>query len=161
MFPHDNPLPHSTARPPAHPAIHTRLWYKRRPKQIPIWKFNRKSKWLEGVGCRKGVCTKVFVMAPRKPNSGLRKVAYVRLSNGRIVKSYIPGIGHNLQARSPSAHSCGVSADRSSRGVGSGMIANSRNAGRCMPNIGPNIGPDAGEVAQMRAALPKIGPKLG
>eukprot|EP00449_Zooxanthella_nutricula_P020448 CAMPEP_0198550738 /NCGR_PEP_ID=MMETSP1462-20131121/75427_1 /TAXON_ID=1333877 /ORGANISM="Brandtodinium nutriculum, Strain RCC3387" /LENGTH=173 /DNA_ID=CAMNT_0044281365 /DNA_START=273 /DNA_END=791 /DNA_ORIENTATION=- len=67
---------------------------------VPLWKFNRKSKWLEGVGSRKGVCTKVFVMAPRKPNSGLRKVAYVRLSNGRVVKSYIPGMGHNLQVHS-------------------------------------------------------------
>lgn len=80
--------------------IRGRLFYKRRPKMIPIWKFNRKSKWLEGVGSRKGVCTKVYVMAPRKPNSGLRKVAYVRLSNGRIVKAYIPGIGHNLQVHS-------------------------------------------------------------
>lgn len=67
---------------------------------IPIWKFNRKSKWLEGAGFRKGVCTKVYVMAPRKPNSGLRKVTYVRLANGRIVKAYIPGIGHNLQVHS-------------------------------------------------------------
>jgi len=49
---------------------------------------------------RKGVCTKVFVTAPRKPNSGLRKVCYVRLSTGRVVKAYIPGMGHNLQAHS-------------------------------------------------------------
>lgn len=67
---------------------------------IPIWKFNTKSKWLEGVGCRKGVCTKVFVQNALKPNSGLRKVCYVRLSNARIVKAYIPGIGHNLQVHS-------------------------------------------------------------
>lgn len=67
---------------------------------IPIWRFNTKSKWLEGTGFRKGVCTKVFVMAPRKPNSGQRKVTYVRLSNGRIVKAYIPGMGHNLQVHS-------------------------------------------------------------
>lgn len=67
---------------------------------VPRWKFNTRSKWLEGVGNRKGVCTKVYVTAPRKPNSGLRKVAYVRLSNGRIVKAYIPGIGHNLQVHS-------------------------------------------------------------
>lgn len=59
-----------------------------------------RSKWLEGAGCRKGVCTKVFIARPKKPNSGLRKVAYVRLSNGRVVKSYIPGIGHNLQVHS-------------------------------------------------------------
>lgn len=67
---------------------------------VPRWQFNRFSKWLEGVGSRKGVCTKVYVTAPKKPNSGLRKVAYVRLSNGRIVKTYIPGIGHNLQVHS-------------------------------------------------------------
>jgi len=80
--------------------IRGRMFYKRRPKMIPIWKFNTKSKWLEGVGCRKGVCTKVYVTAPLKPNSGLRKVCYVRLSNARIVKCYIPGIGHNLQVHS-------------------------------------------------------------
>lgn len=67
---------------------------------VPTFKFNPRSKWLEGVGNRKGVCTKVFVTAPKKPNAGLRKVAYVRLSNGRIVKAYIPGIGHNLQVHS-------------------------------------------------------------
>mmetsp|Transcript_61565 Transcript_61565/g.156422 ORF Transcript_61565/g.156422 Transcript_61565/m.156422 type:complete len:286 (+) Transcript_61565:70-927(+) len=80
--------------------IRGRLFYKRRPKMIPIWRFNRKSKWLEGTGFRKGVCTKVYVMAPRKPNSGLRKVTYVRLSNGRIIKAAIPGMGHNLQVHS-------------------------------------------------------------
>mmetsp|Transcript_101793 Transcript_101793/g.288262 ORF Transcript_101793/g.288262 Transcript_101793/m.288262 type:complete len:293 (-) Transcript_101793:161-1039(-) len=77
-----------------------RLFYKRRPKMIPRWKFNRRSKWLEGVGCRKGVCTKVYVTNAKKPNSGLRKVAMARLSNGRIVKTAIPGIGHNLQVHS-------------------------------------------------------------
>lgn len=76
------------------------MFYKRRPKMVPRWTFNRFSKWLEGVGSRKGVCTKVYVTNPKKPNSGLRKVAYVRLSNGRIVKTYIPGIGHNLQVHS-------------------------------------------------------------
>lgn len=48
----------------------------------------------------KGICVKVKVVAPRKPNSGLRKVARVRLANGRIVLAYIPGIGHNLQTHS-------------------------------------------------------------
>mmetsp|Transcript_42315 Transcript_42315/g.79247 ORF Transcript_42315/g.79247 Transcript_42315/m.79247 type:complete len:306 (-) Transcript_42315:43-960(-) len=80
--------------------LHGRLFYKRRPRMVPKWKFNWRSKWLEGVGCRKGVCTKVMVLAPKKPNSGLRKCAYVRLSNGRVVKTYIPGIGHNLQVHS-------------------------------------------------------------
>jgi len=67
---------------------------------IPQWKFNWRSKWLEGAPHKKGVCTKVMVQAPKKPNSGQRKVAMVRLSNGRIVKVYIPGIGHNLQVHS-------------------------------------------------------------
>jgi len=67
---------------------------------VPRWKFNWRSKWLEGAPHRKGVCTKVMVTAPKKPNAGLRKVAMVRLSNGRIVKVYIPGIGHNLQVHS-------------------------------------------------------------
>ncbi|CAL1168562.1 unnamed protein product [Cladocopium goreaui] len=80
--------------------LHGRLFYKRRPKMIPKWSFNPRSKWLEGAGNRKGVCTKVFITSPKKPNSGQRKVCYVRLSNGRIVKAYIPGMGHNLQVHS-------------------------------------------------------------
>ncbi|CAK9082604.1 unnamed protein product [Durusdinium trenchii] len=77
-----------------------RLFYKRRPKMVPKWKFNPRSKWLEGAGNRKGVCTKVFIQSPKKPNSGQKKVCYVRLSNGRVVKAYIPGQGHNLQVHS-------------------------------------------------------------
>ena len=49
---------------------------------------------------RKGVCTRVGTMAPRKPNSALRKYARVRLSNGIEVTAYIPGEGHNLQEHS-------------------------------------------------------------
>mgnify|MGYP000720292339 CR=1 FL=1 len=49
---------------------------------------------------KRGVCTRVGTMAPKKPNSALRKVARVRLSNGYEVTSYIPGIGHNLQEHS-------------------------------------------------------------
>ena len=49
---------------------------------------------------RRGVCTAVRTMTPKKPNSALRKVARVRLSNGIEVTSYIPGIGHNLQEHS-------------------------------------------------------------
>lgn len=54
------------------------------------------------VGCpqRRGVCTRVYTTTPKKPNSALRKVARVRLSNGYEVTSYIPGIGHNLQEHS-------------------------------------------------------------
>ncbi|OJU08682.1 MAG: 30S ribosomal protein S12 [Clostridiales bacterium 43-6] len=49
---------------------------------------------------KRGVCTTVKTMTPKKPNSALRKVARVRLSNGIEVTSYIPGVGHNLQEHS-------------------------------------------------------------
>ena len=49
---------------------------------------------------RRGVCTRVYTTTPKKPNSALRKVARVRLTNGFEVTSYIPGIGHNLQEHS-------------------------------------------------------------
>ena len=49
---------------------------------------------------RRGVCTRVYTTTPKKPNSALRKVARVRLSNGFEVASYIPGEGHNLQEHS-------------------------------------------------------------
>ncbi|MDD3735498.1 MAG: 30S ribosomal protein S12 [Candidatus Pacebacteria bacterium] len=49
---------------------------------------------------KRGVCLKVFTTTPKKPNSALRKVARVRLSNGMEVTAYIPGIGHNLQEHS-------------------------------------------------------------
>lgn len=49
---------------------------------------------------KRGVCTKVTTMTPKKPNSALRKIAKVRLSNGQEVTAYIPGIGHNLQEHS-------------------------------------------------------------
>lgn len=49
---------------------------------------------------KRGVCVKVFTTTPKKPNSALRKVARVRLSNGMEVTAYIPGVGHNLQEHS-------------------------------------------------------------
>ena len=49
---------------------------------------------------RRGVCTRVYTTTPKKPNSALRKVARVRLTNGFEVSSYIPGEGHNLQEHS-------------------------------------------------------------
>jgi small subunit ribosomal protein S12 len=49
---------------------------------------------------KRGVCTRVYTTTPKKPNSALRKVARVRLSNGFEVTSYIPGVGHNLQEHS-------------------------------------------------------------
>jgi len=49
---------------------------------------------------RRGVCTRVYTATPKKPNSALRKVARVRLTNGKEVSTYIPGEGHNLQEHS-------------------------------------------------------------
>lgn len=49
---------------------------------------------------KRGVCTRVYTTTPKKPNSALRKIARVRLTNGIEVTSYIPGIGHNLQEHS-------------------------------------------------------------
>jgi len=55
---------------------------------------------LRGCPQKKGVCTRVYTTTPKKPNSALRKVARVRLSNGVEVTAYIPGEGHNLQEHS-------------------------------------------------------------
>ena len=59
-----------------------------------------KSPALESCPQRRGVCTRVYTTTPKKPNSALRKVARVRLSNGFEVTAYIPGEGHNLQEHS-------------------------------------------------------------
>lgn len=59
-----------------------------------------KSPDLEGCPQKKGVCLQVMTRTPKKPNSALRKVTRVRLSNGRDVTAYIPGEGHNLQEHS-------------------------------------------------------------
>ncbi|HEA47195.1 MAG TPA: 30S ribosomal protein S12 [bacterium] len=58
------------------------------------------SSGLGGSPQRRGVCARVYTTTPKKPNSALRKVAKVRLSNGMEVTAYIPGIGHNLQEHS-------------------------------------------------------------
>ena len=63
-------------------------------------KTKTKSPALRGCPERRGVCTRVYTSTPKKPNSALRKVARVRLTNGIEVTSYIPGIGHNLQEHS-------------------------------------------------------------
>ena len=55
---------------------------------------------LSGNPQKKGVCTRVYTVTPKKPNSALRKVARVRLTSGFEVTCYIPGIGHNLQEHS-------------------------------------------------------------
>ena len=62
------------------------------------WKT--KSPALQDSPQKRGVCVRVFTQTPKKPNSALRKVARVRLTNGVEVTTYIPGIGHNLQEHS-------------------------------------------------------------
>jgi small subunit ribosomal protein S12 len=66
------------------------------------YKARRKTKSPALASCpqRRGVCTRVYTTSPKKPNSAIRKVARVRLSNGFEVTSYIPGVGHNLQEHS-------------------------------------------------------------
>jgi small subunit ribosomal protein S12 len=63
-----------------------------------LWKS--KSPALDGNPQKRGVCTRVYTTTPEKPNSALRKVARVRLTNGIEVTAYIPGEGHNLQEHS-------------------------------------------------------------
>ena len=70
----------------------------KRPRIKP--KLRSKVPALERSPQKRGVCTKVYTITPKKPNSALRKVARVRLSNGHEVICYIPGEGHNLQEHS-------------------------------------------------------------
>lgn len=69
--------------------------------QVILDTLHRKRRVLvKGSPFKRGVCVKVKTMTPKKPNSALRKIARVRLSNGEEVTAYIPGIGHNLQEHS-------------------------------------------------------------
>ena len=77
------------------PTINQLVRKKRRPPR----KFS-KSAVLDRCPQRRGVCLQVKTMTPKKPNSALRKIARVRLTNGMEVTAYIPGIGHNLQEHS-------------------------------------------------------------
>ena len=63
-------------------------------------RYKTSSPALQSCPQRRGVCTRVYTQTPKKPNSALRKVARVRLTNGIEVTTYIPGIGHNLQEHS-------------------------------------------------------------
>src|SRR4051812_14324412 len=63
-------------------------------------KYKTASPALQGSPQKRGVCTRVYTQTPKKPNSALRKVARVRLTNGIEVTTYIPGVGHNLQEHS-------------------------------------------------------------
>ncbi len=70
----------------------------RKPRTIQ--KSRSKTPVLEGCPQRRGVCLLVKTVTPKKPNSALRKVARIRLSNGKEITAYIPGEGHNLQEHS-------------------------------------------------------------
>ena len=70
----------------------------RNPRIRP--KEREKARHMEGCPQKRGVCTRVYTTTPKKPNSALRKVAKVRLTNGFEVIGYIPGEGHNLQEHS-------------------------------------------------------------
>lgn len=79
---------------------------KVRKTKVPALQFTidnlhrRKTVFAKGCAFKRGVCTKVYTTTPKKPNSALRKVAKVRMSNGMEVIAYIPGEGHNLQEHS-------------------------------------------------------------
>jgi small subunit ribosomal protein S12 len=70
----------------------------RKGRKRPVEKS--KSPVLERCPFKRGVCVQVKTMTPKKPNSALRKIARVRLSNGKEITAYIPGEGHNLQEHS-------------------------------------------------------------
>ena len=70
----------------------------RKGRQPVLYKTNTPA--LKGSPQKRGVCTRVYTSTPKKPNSALRKVARVRLTNQMEVTAYIPGIGHNLQEHS-------------------------------------------------------------
>lgn len=77
------------------PTIEQLVREGRKPKQKKA-----KTAGLAGAPQRRGVCTRVYAVTPKKPNSALRKVCRVRLSSGIEVTAYIPGEGHNLQEHS-------------------------------------------------------------
>jgi small subunit ribosomal protein S12 len=77
------------------PTINQLVRYGRKKKEK-----RSKAPALQGCPQKRGVCVRVYTVTPKKPNSALRKVARVRLTNGIEVTAYIPGIGHNLQEHS-------------------------------------------------------------
>ncbi|MBI2605257.1 MAG: 30S ribosomal protein S12 [Deltaproteobacteria bacterium] len=70
----------------------------RKGREKKLWKTSAPA--LQGCPQKRGVCVRVYTTTPKKPNSALRKVCRVRLTNSYEVSSYIPGIGHNLQEHS-------------------------------------------------------------
>ncbi|MBC7074005.1 30S ribosomal protein S12 [Candidatus Parcubacteria bacterium] len=90
------------------PTLHQLIKHERKPKKkrinAPALKFYfnvlKQKKVFRPAPFKKGICIKVTTITPKKPNSALRKIAKVRLSNGQEITAYIPGIGHNLQEHS-------------------------------------------------------------
>jgi small subunit ribosomal protein S12 len=70
----------------------------RKPRQQKV--YRAKTRHMDACPQKRGVCTRVYTTTPKKPNSALRKVAKIRLTNGFEVIGYIPGEGHNLQEHS-------------------------------------------------------------
>ena len=88
-------LPDETEITTAMPTIHQLVRKGREAQRVKT-----KSPALAGSPQKRGVCVRVYTQTPKKPNSALRKVARVRLTNGIEVTTYIPGVGHNLQEHS-------------------------------------------------------------
>lgn len=84
--------------------VRTKRGKKTKKRKSPVLNFGfnsqRRKKTNQFSPQKRGVCTRVATKTPKKPNSAMRKVARVRLSNGYEVTCYIPGIGHNLQEHS-------------------------------------------------------------
>lgn len=78
----------------------TSVWKSKSPAMTFVQNTIRNGKTLTQSPFKRGVCTKVTTVTPKKPNSALRKIARVRLTNGMEVSAYIPGEGHNLQEHS-------------------------------------------------------------
>ena len=106
----------------------------RKPRQPKVKRS--KSLHLEGCPQKRGVCTRVYTTTPKKPNSAMRKVAKVRLTNGYEVISYIPGESHNLQE-----HSVVLIRGRARQGPAGGALPHparrARHAGRQEPQAAP------------------------
>jgi small subunit ribosomal protein S12 len=87
--------PETVAKEIVLPTDHQLVRMGRRPSRV-----RTASPALQSCPQKRGVCTRVYTTTPKKPNSALRKVARVRLTNGIEVTAYIPGVGHNLQEHS-------------------------------------------------------------
>ena len=118
----------------------------RKPRKPKI--YREKARHLEASPQKRGVCTRVYTTTPKKPNSALRKVAKVRLTNGFEVIGYIPGEGHNLQEHSVVMIRGGRVKDLARRALPH-PARRARHAGRQGPQAAPfEIRRQAAEVSQ-------------